>query len=270
MSAQFTPQQVDYFRQEGFLAVPNFWNQQEIAAMRAELERLKNAGLLRNVATAGDGKTASTQKANLQLCPMSLHSPLFRAMPFVPKVISAIEQLIGGPILLQLDQVFLKPGGHGAGTNWHQDNHYFGITKPTTGTALWTAVHDATAQNGTMRVIPRAFGTLLEHVRDPDSDHHSRCYPDESQQITVEIEAGGALFFNYGTPHATGPNLTSSERAGVALHFLNEESNRSARGGLAKRPYLSGPKASGGEAEYGERVAGTWETLVQKALQNEQ
>jgi hypothetical protein len=37
---------------------------------------------------------------------------------------------------------------------------------------------------------------------------------------------------------------------------------------LAKRPYLSGPNATGGEAEYGEVVAGTWETLVQKALQN--
>ena len=262
----FSPSQLAQFQQNGFLAVPHFWNPDEIAAMRAELERLKNEGLLRNVATQNDGETASDQKANLQLCPMSPHSPLFRAMPFAPRVVVAIEQLIGGPVVLQLDQVFLKPAHHGAGTNWHQDNHYFGVEKPTTATALWTAVHDATMQNGTMRVIPRAFETMLEHRRDPDSNHHFRCFPDESSQEIIEIEAGGALFFNYGTPHATGPNLTNSERAGVALHFLNEESNRSARGGLGKRPYLSGPQATGGESEYGERV--DWEAQVRQTLRD--
>lgn len=260
----FSSSQLEQFRQDGFLAVPHFWNKDEIAAMRAELERLKNAGLLRNVATQNGGQTASDRKANLQLCPMSPHSPLFRAMPFAPQVVAAIEQLIGGPVLLQLDQVFLKPPRHGAGTNWHQDNHYFGIENPANATALWTAVHDATTRNGTMRVLPRAFETLLEHSRDPDSDHHFRCFPDESGQKIIEIEAGGALFFNYGTPHATGANRTDSERAGVALHFLNEESNRSARGGLGKRAYLSGPQATGGEAEYGERL--DWEAQVRQTL----
>jgi len=154
MNNQFTQSQIEAFHRDGFLAVEGFWNADEVAAMRAELERFKEEGLLRNVATEGDGQTHSIKKANLQLCPMSPHSHLFRAMPFAPKVVAAIEELIGGPVRLQLDQVFLKPGGSGAGTNWHQDNNYFGLSDTTNGTALWTAVHDATAQNGTMRVIP--------------------------------------------------------------------------------------------------------------------
>ena len=262
---QFTPEQKAHFDREGWVAVPHFWDAREIAAMRAELERLKSAGLLHNVATEGDGQTHSQTKANLQLCPMSPHSNLFRAMPFAPKVLAAISQLIGDPVLLQLDQVFLKPGKSGAGTNWHQDNNYFGLTKPVQGTAIWTAVHDAHERNGTMRVISRAFDSLMEHTRDPDSDHHLRCFPDESAAVTVELEAGGALFFNYGTPHATGPNLTENERAGVALHFLNAGADFKSGQGIAKRPVLTGPSATGGQAEFGVRIEGTWDAEVEAA-----
>jgi phytanoyl-CoA hydroxylase len=114
---KFSDEQAAHFRTHGYLAVPGFWDADEVAAMRVELERLKSEGKLRNVATDGDGQTASQTKANLQLCPMTPHSEFFRAMPFAPKVVEAVSQLIGEPVLLHLDQVFLKPGQHGAGTN---------------------------------------------------------------------------------------------------------------------------------------------------------
>jgi ectoine hydroxylase-related dioxygenase (phytanoyl-CoA dioxygenase family) len=265
---QFSKEQIEQFRSEGWLAIPNFWNDDEVRAMQMELERLKQDGKLRNVATDGDGQTHSQSKFNLQLCPMAPHSDFFRAMPFAPKVISAISQLIGDPVLLHLDQVFLKPGKHGAGTNWHQDNAYFKIADPLRGTALWTAVHDANIANGTMRIIPGSFKEEYDHSRDPDSDHHIRCYPDESRARFIELPAGGALFFAYGTAHSTGANTTENERAGVALHFINADVSQNAVGGfpVGNRPVLSGPEASGGEKEYGQRVAGTWEAQVAEVL----
>ncbi len=265
---QITNDQIEQFRSEGYLAVPDFWNAEEVRAMQIELERLKQGGKLRNVATDGDGKTHSQTKVNLQLCPMWPHSDFYRAMPFADKVVDAVGRLIGDPVLLHLDQVFLKPGGHGAGTNWHQDNAYFKIADPLRGTALWTAVHEATVANGTIRVIPGSFREQYEHSRDLDSDHHIRCYPDESRARSIELPAGGALFFAYGTAHATGANTTDKERAGVALHFINANINQTAVGGFAlgKRPILSGPDASGGETEYGERIAGTWESEVARVL----
>jgi ectoine hydroxylase-related dioxygenase (phytanoyl-CoA dioxygenase family) len=268
MAFTFLPGQIAQFREEGYVALPEFWNEREVSAMRADLARLQRAGKLHNVATDGDGVTHSQVKANLQLCPLWPHSNLFRAMPFAPKVAEAVSQLIGDPVVLHLDQVFLKPARTGAGTNWHQDNAYFQIPDPLRGTALWTAVHPATIANGTIRVIPRAFGELLEHRRDPESDHHIRCWPDESRAVSVELPAGGVVFFAYGTPHATGGNRTDNERAGVALHFIHAEQNGVARGGfeLGKRPILTGPDATGGEREYGIRVAGAWEAEVDGSL----
>ena len=269
---QFTDSQIQQFREQGYVAVPSFWNEREITAMQTELERLKRNGHLSNVATEGDGKTTATTTANLQLCPMWPHSEFFRAMPFAPKVVEAVSQLIGDPVVLHLDQVFLKPGRHGAGTNWHQDNAYFKIADPLKGTALWSAVHDANIANGTMNIIPGSFREAYEHSRDPYSNHHIRCYPPEERAIPIELPAGGVLFFAYGVAHCTRANTTAKERAGVALHFINGEVDGHAQGGFSidKRPYLSGPQATGGQKEYGVRVAGTWEQEIERVLHGPQ
>lgn len=74
--------------------------------------------------------------------------------------------------------IVLKPAGHGAGTNWHQDNAYFGILDPTQGVGMWVSVHDATVANGTMHVVPGSHGSAREHWRDGNSDHHITCAVD--------------------------------------------------------------------------------------------
>jgi ectoine hydroxylase-related dioxygenase (phytanoyl-CoA dioxygenase family) len=75
-------------------------------------------------------------------------------------------------------------------------------------------------------------------------------------------------FFCYGTAHATGPNRTGKERAGLAIHFLHTDY---AQPGLVEanrttRPYLTGPEATGGLREYGVKVEGTWEQEVERVL----
>ena len=264
----FAASEIEQFRSEGWVAKEEFWSAREVRAMRLELDRLKAVGLLRNVATVGDGETPAEDQVNLQLCPMFPHSDFYRAMPFAEKAIAAVQQLIGDPVVLHLDQVFLKPGKQGAGTNWHQDNAYFQIDDPLKGTAMWTAVHDATIANGTIHVIPGSYRVAYPHSRDPFSNHHIRCYPPEDEAVAIELPAGGVAFFAYGVAHCTLGNTTDRERAGVALHFINGEMDGAARGGFAagKRPILTGAQASGGLVEHGVVVAGSWEREVESVL----
>ncbi|MCC6442766.1 MAG: phytanoyl-CoA dioxygenase family protein [Armatimonadetes bacterium] len=263
-----TSDQRQHFLEYGYVAVPSFFDRRETEAMQTEVARLHREGLLRNVATDGDGKTSSTTQRNLQICPMYRQSGLFRALPFVPKVMEAVSGLIGDPVVLHLDQAFLKPGGDGMGTHWHQDNAYFKIEDPLKGTAMWIAVHDATAANGTLSVVPDSFREVYEHSRDPYSDHHIRCYPPEDRAIPVELAAGGAVFFCYGTCHATGENRTERERAGAAFHFVRADYAPAEILAPSRNynPYLTGEKATGGLEEYGVPVAGTWEKEVEKAM----
>ena len=74
-----------------------------------------------------------------------------------------------------------------------------------------------------MQVIPGAWKSgQLKHVRDGFSDHHVTCREDvnEEEAVTLEVKAGGVVFFNFLTPHSTGANSTDKPRAGVAYHFL--------------------------------------------------
>jgi len=260
-----TPSQLQQYREQGYVAMPGFFSDREVAAMGRELARLQRDGLLRNVATESDGTTTAQAVQNLQICPLSPHSELFRALPFCPQVIAAVRDCLGDPIQQHLDQIFLKPAGHGAGTAWHQDNAYFEIADPTQGVGMWVALHDATVANGTMQVIPGIYRESLKHARDTGSNHHIRCYPNEDKAVPVELQAGGALFFNYGVPHCTKANTTAKPRAGLALHFLragiNTRSNNKPLG-----PILTGPHASDGTREWGVRVAGTWEQEVARML----
>jgi ectoine hydroxylase-related dioxygenase (phytanoyl-CoA dioxygenase family) len=258
---------VRQFREQGYVAVPDFFNRREVLAIRAELDRLKAAGAFRNVSTEGDGKTHSTTKQNLQICPLYNKSDFFRALPFQQKVLDTIPRLIGDPVVLHLDQVFLKPARHGSGTSWHQDNAYFKIPDPFRGTAMWTAVHDATIANGTIEVIPGMTREKLEHARDPGSDHHIRCYPDESKAVPVELPAGGVVFFAYGTPHCTRGNNTDSDRAGLAYHFFHQSQLKPGDSAITIGTILTGPDATGGKKEYGVDLSDAWEQLVEKATQ---
>ncbi len=231
--------------------------------MQAEVDRFQREGLVRNVAMEGDGKTLAKTAANLQLIPLHDKSDLFRALPFETRVIEAVGQLIGDPFILHLDQMFLKPARHGAGTAWHQDNAYFKIRDPLMGTAMWIAVHDATVENGTIHVIPESFREPLDHTRDPYSDHHIRCYPPEEKAVPIELPAGGVAFFCYGTPHCTLANRTDRERAGIAFHFLR---NDVISDGNFNTTQLTGPDATRGLKEYGLEVAGAWDREIDRVL----
>ncbi len=255
------------FAEQGYTTVPEFFSAREVAAMRAELERFQHEGMLRNVFTDGDGKTHSDKAVNLQICPLTSCSDFFRAMHFAPHVLEAVGALIGHPLAFQLDQIFLKPGNHGAGTKWHQDNAYFNQPDCTRAVGMWTALHPANRANGCMHVVPGSHASLAPHQRDPNSDHHifAPVVPEE-RAVPIELPAGGVLFFDYGTLHCTTANTTAIPRAGLALHFVNAEQ---VDADFWKSPIvarLTGPGATGGLAEYGVKVEGTWDEQVERLL----
>ena len=262
---QIDTESLKQFSNVGYTSIPSFFDQDEIRALQKEVERFKKMGWIQNVATDGDGETPSTDKANLQLIPLHDKSKLIRALPFENKVVGAITQLIGQPAVLHLDQMFLKPGKHGIGTSWHQDNAYFKIGNPLGGTAMWVAIHDANISNGTICVIPGSHREKYEHFRDPNSNHHIRCQVPEKEAVPIELNAGGVAFFCYGTAHCTTRNNTDFERAGMAFHFLRSDSATASQMQDGK-PLISGSSCSFGKNEYGTSQQGRWRKEVENIL----
>ena len=260
--------QVEDYQRDGYTCLPNLFSPREVTAMQAEVDRLMEDGLLRNVAVHEEDHAQGKDAKNLQICPLSPHSMLFRALPYEETVIDKVRQCIGESFVLHLDQIFLKPGHSGRGTSWHQDNAYFRVEDPTFGVGMWIAIHDATVANGTLHVVPSSYRNAIEHERDPGSDHHIRCQMDESKAVAVDLPAGSAILFNFGVPHCTKANTTDAARAGLALHFLHTDHipSHAGRGGERITSVLRGPDATDGETEYGSVVRGTWSREIDRVL----
>lgn len=271
---QLSEKQLTQFRTDGYLPVPDFFNPDEAKALRLELARIYDAELKNgtgiNCAVQSDGtkRDNAGERQNLQVIPLNNRSDLHKALPFHPKVVSVVGQLIGDAFMLELDQAFWKPPKIGVGTSWHQDNAYFKIADPLRGTAMWIAIHDANVENGCMHVIPGSHRESYPHYRDPLSDHHIRCDPPEERAVPIELKAGGVLFFCYGVAHCTRSNHSDTERAGVALHFLHNDFGGTElwEKGNSTKPMLRGPLATGGVKEFGERFEGRWEEVMAAAL----
>lgn len=267
---QPTLDEIAHFRSEGFVVIPDFFVRDEVVALQAEVAALQANGKLRNVATEGDGKTHSTTAFNLQICPIGLpNSRLIASLPWRAGVPETISALLGGDAVQHLDQIFLKPAKHGAGTNWHTDNSYFKAADPRHGVGMWIAVHDANRANGTMRFIPRSHLRTWAHERDGGSDHHITCMKeiDDREEVLVEVPAGGVAFFNYGVAHSTRANTTERERAGLALHFMLGSNVAIEDHHFKDQPHtayrwLSGPLCEGGKTIHGEDLRGAWECEV--------
>ena len=282
-AADVRPADVEAFRTSGVLVMPNFFTAEEAAAMRRSVADLRDRGLMSNLMV--DAPAGEPAAENLQMAWLSKHSMLWQCLPWEPRVVAAAERLLGasrsgvGGCEVHYDQSFLKPPSVGAGTSWHTDNGYFRIQDPLKGVGMWIAVDDASIENGTLHVVPGVEGRFPEpaHGRDTRSSLLS-CADDidEEEAVPCELEAGGVVFFCYGVPHCTHANSTATERCAVAYHFItcdeieqhpnNEVENP--RGGA--RRFLTGARATGGRAEYGEKMGGgRWAAEVRGVLRGE-
>jgi len=268
---EITDAHVAEFKANGFTKIDNFWSKEELGIIEDALETVFYKGKMKNVATENDGETHTIEDRNLQLCPLMPEHPVFECLPFVTKVGKAISKLIveneNENANCYLSQTFWKPPRNGLGTGWHQDNAYFKLSDGRKGTAMWTAVHDANAANGTLHLIPKKDSEVLPHVRDLSSDHHITCKDviNEGNAVPMEVSAGGVVFFNCNVPHSTKVNTTDKPRAAVAYHFVSSEVYKERQFSLPEGAEYSTPiiRGPGSDMEMVKKKQERWNTYCQ-------
>src|ERR1700704_2087003 len=70
-----------------------------------------------------------------------------------PRILDAVEDVIGPDILVYWATFFIKEGRSPAFTAWHQDSTYFGL-EPHEHVTAWVALSDASTEAGCMEVLP--------------------------------------------------------------------------------------------------------------------
>ena len=91
-----------------------------------------------------------------------------------PKILDAVEQVIGPDILCWLTNFFIKEPGDGGFVSWHQDATYWGLEPHDRIITAWLALSDAPVESGAMKFLAGSHrGGQLAHG---DTYHEKTCF----------------------------------------------------------------------------------------------
>jgi len=202
---------VQQYRARGYHAPISVLSRVEAAGLRHRLEAFE--------ATGGAMQGAVRHKPHLLFTWLN---DLIRH----PRILDAVEDIIGPNILCWGSSFFTKEARNPAYVSWHQDSTYWGLEPPDVVTA-WVAFTDSTAANGAMRVIPESH--LLDQIQHRDTfaagnllsrGQEIMVAVDERQAVMLELAAGEMSLHHVRLIHGSDPNPSDDRRIGFAIRYI--------------------------------------------------
>ena len=202
-----TPEQTDFYADNGYVLIRGFLTTAEAAELRSEVHAIA----ARQGPTNATWSSVSGQGTRLE----HSHDVQFRSAAFSrllvdPRLTAVFTSLIGPNVQLHHNKMFIKPPERGSPFPMHQDYGYF----PHRGNSMTAAIlhlDSAPDAKGCVRVYPGShkLGPLTAHGQ----DHHvdTGQFP-LANATPVEAEAGDLLVFNYLTVHGSGLNVSDEPR----------------------------------------------------------
>jgi ectoine hydroxylase-related dioxygenase (phytanoyl-CoA dioxygenase family) len=210
-----TQEQVDSFHYDGFLFPIPALTRQEIDTCLAGLARLEQA--LGCAVADADVKWRSHAHA---------HSPWFNDLIRHPRILDAIEDVIGPDILVWTSTFFIKEPHSATYAAWHQDGTYFGLN-PQASVCAWVALTDATREAGCMEQLSfKGQPRQLHHAPLGLPNSINRAGQtimeafDQSSPVAMALPAGSFSLHHELAVHRSAPNNASYRRVGIGLNYV--------------------------------------------------
>ena len=269
-----TPDQQHRYQTDGYLVLPGFKTAAELAALRQRAEqivdnfdadshravfstdeqsrRTTGADFLASAegiecffeeeAFDAQGRLRQAKALSINKIGHALHDldPVFDHFSHGPALAALAADLgLARPQLWQSMLIFKQPG-IGGEVKWHQDASFFDTT-PSTVTAFWFALEDATQDNGCLWVEPGGhLGPLRERfVREGPSTRMEQLddtpWPDASTAVPVPVTAGTLICFHGKLPHWSAPNRSANSRQAYTLHATDARALYAAHNWLQRK-----------------------------------
>jgi phytanoyl-CoA hydroxylase len=216
-----TSQCVDDYERDGVIRVRGLFSADEVATIRAELERYMRDDLASKPADArtleADGKTVRN------LWRLEIHHPSMLPMVEKPEIVSLVSRLVHAEPLLMGVETFNKPARIGSGVPYHQDNAYFCQTPPDMLT-IWIAMDPVTLANGPVYYVrgSQKNGILPTRPSGVKGNSIGLAEPPAvplEEQFCGLLDPGDALIHHCEAIHHSAPNTSDFPRLGLLLVY---------------------------------------------------
>ena len=147
-----------------------------------------------------------------------------------PKVLDAVEGILGPNLMVWASQWFPKLPGDKAYVSWHQDGAYWGLHPLNKITSAWIALAETTPENGCMRVVPGTHKNPLlrqAETHAPDNvlsrGQAIEAEVNEAQAIDVVLRPGEMSLHHPGVIHGSGANISQRPRIGISVIYITPD-----------------------------------------------
>ncbi|MBZ0298457.1 MAG: phytanoyl-CoA dioxygenase family protein [Anaerolineae bacterium] len=265
-----TPEQIQFYQDNGYLLVKGMFSKEEAAAFRLEghdlIERIYQTETVD--ATWGGARQLTAVQTKLQHChDVQFYSAIFSRLIVDERLTGAAADIIGTPnVQLHHTKLFIKPPEKGSPFPLHQDYPFFPHDHHSMIAAI---IHfdRAPEEKGCVCVVPGShkLGPLPTAA---DGNHLPlEDYPLESA-VTCPAEPGDVLFFSYLTIHGSGVNVSNEERTTLLVQMRDPQDPPSKLVHLSRgqgmmlhginpaQGFLTEPKANSNGATMGPTMGG--------------
>ncbi|MBT3271337.1 phytanoyl-CoA dioxygenase family protein [Candidatus Poribacteria bacterium] len=242
-------EQKAFFEDQGYLILEGLFTPDEMLECQEEVKRLHDVAATLKEANnpdgghfqvepyAGDESQADGRLVLRKIENTRRFSDVFLRLAQHPRLVEAVQNLIGPDLLLFRSTLMLKPAFHGSQHALHQDSAYWPMDPPTLVTVS-IALNDSTSENGCIRVIPKSHEWGLQEwgriTRGDDEAATDRQDIDESQAVEAALTAGSAVCFHSLCVHGSGPNKSPKPRNTALYAYFSPEVRYVGRGTAAR------------------------------------
>lgn len=217
MSGSLSPDQLADFWREGFVSRVPVLTADEAREVYDAFEAIEASEVER-----GGGTWAKRDYRPWEQDDHPLRSWL-DALARHPRILDAVESILGPDLLLRNADVFLKEPGNPRGIGWHLDTAMRGPEVDQIVT-VWLGLTPSTRENGGLLY---AAGSHRLEIPGGPKDRFSLTLTkdaaatlDPARTHVNVMEAGMCSIHHFGLVHASGPNRTSARRLGFVGRYM--------------------------------------------------
>ena len=206
--AYLSPNQLKQYKDEGFVSPINVFSKEKAKEIRDEIELIEKE-MPEELEKSG--------RYNAHLI-----SPLLDEVTHNPKILDAVQSLIGENILVCGTTLFIKNPNEKGFVSYHQDAKYIGL-EPHNWVTAWVAITDSNEHNGCMRMWS---GSHKDNLKQHDQNFNEGNLLTRGQTIndvpkentTPLILSSGQMSLHHPTVvHGSDLNKSNDRRIGFVI-----------------------------------------------------
>ena len=227
---RLSEEQVDFYREHGYLAGIRVLNEDQLTLLRRELAELVDPAHPGHELfyEFNANESADPDKILFHALGAWRVTPGLHDLLWHPAVVVPAAQLLDGPVRFWHDQIFYKPAHHGGVVIWHQDYSYWTRTVPLAHISCWIGLDDSTRANGCLHYVPGSHRWPLlprasfANRMDAILEWLTPAQREEFKPVAIELKAGECSFHHPMMVHGSYANETPRPRRAVVINAFRD------------------------------------------------